>query len=108
MANKDQLHHWSRTVITILSLAFLCGISYRDVGSNKKDIDKHDDRITGVEDEVHVLQLNERDMQGVYTRIDSSLKRIEAKQMVDSESGRKTAEAVIKIQTQMDNFERVD
>ena len=35
---KEQLHSWSRTIITIISLAFVCGITYKSIGDNTDDI----------------------------------------------------------------------
>lgn len=105
---KEELHSWSRTIITILSLAFVCGITYRSIGENSEDIDKQDVRVTKVEGDVHKLQLNERDMQGIYTRIDGSLKRIEMEQRGDSEAIQKMSEVIIKMQSQVENLERAD
>ena len=43
---KEQWHSWSRTIITIISLAFVCGITYNSIGGNTDDINKVDNRVT--------------------------------------------------------------
>ena len=105
---KEEIHSWSRTVITILSLAFVCGITYRGIGENSEDIGTVEVKVDKHTEDIHKLQLNERDMQGVYTRIDGSLKRLETEQKGDGEYIQKMLEAIIKMQAQMNNLERVD
>lgn len=105
---KPEIHSWSRTIITILSLAFVGGITYRGIGENTEDIDIVEVKVDKHTEDIHKLQLNERDMQGIYTRIDGTLNRLEAEQKDNSGNIQKMLEAVIKTQAKVENLERVD
>ncbi len=59
---KEQLHSWSRTVVMIVTLIFVCGITYNNIGHNTKDIDKVETKVEVVEKDVHRLQLKDKDL----------------------------------------------
>ncbi len=59
---KEQLHSWSRTVVMIVTLIFVCGITYNNIGHNTKDIDKVETKVEVVEKDVHELQLKDKDL----------------------------------------------
>ncbi len=106
---KEQLHSWSRTIITIISLAFVCGITYNSIGGNTDDINKVDDRVTKsteaheqdikkiedrmltTEQDIHTIQLDSKDIKNLaittaktMQSIDSKLDAIQEKQAEQS------------------------
>lgn len=105
---KPEIHSWSRTIITILSLAFVGGITYRGIGENTEGISTVEVKVDKHTDDIHKLQLNERDMHGIYTRIDGTLTRFEKEQQDITVTIQKMLEAVIKTQAKVENLERVD
>lgn len=103
---KEELHHWSRTILTILSVAFVCGITYRSIGHNTEDIGTVEKQANENEENIHKLELNQRDIQATYASIAKSLHRIETEQASQGESQQQTVITVTKIQGQVDNLTR--
>lgn len=69
---KEQLHSWSRTIVTIISLVFVCGITYKtidgntgDIETNATDIKAHEDKVDKVIEDVHKIELEAKDIKNV-------------------------------------------
>ena len=62
---KEEVHKWSRTLVTVLSIVFFCGITYRDVGTNAEDIDKVEVKVDKNTVGVHELELNAKDIENI-------------------------------------------
>jgi hypothetical protein len=84
---KEQWHNWGRTAITVLTLAFVCGLSYSNITQNTDDIDIIEGDIKVVKDDVHKLELRDKDLVSMseksllmWTRVDRTLGSIQKAQ----------------------------
>jgi hypothetical protein len=60
---KEQWHRWGQTAVTIITLAFVCGITYSRIEINTNDIEDVEDDIKIVQTDVHNIQIKqERDI----------------------------------------------
>ncbi len=111
---KEQWHSWSRTIITIISLAFVCGITYNSIGGNTDDINKVDDRVTksteaheqdikqvegrmlAAEEDIHRIELNAKDIQNMAAQSVEAFTDIKKTltEMQKTQSGMATVQAV--------------
>jgi hypothetical protein len=57
---KEQWHRWGQTAVTIITLAFVCGITYSRIEINTSDITDMEDDVKVVEGDIHSLQLNQQ------------------------------------------------
>ena len=46
---KEQWHRWGQTVVTIVTLVFVCGITYSNISHNTSDINRNTDKVDKVE-----------------------------------------------------------
>jgi hypothetical protein len=56
---KEQWHRWGQTVVTIVTLVFVCGITYSNITHNTSDINRNADKVEGIEEDVHNIQINQ-------------------------------------------------
>ena len=76
---KEQWHNWGRTAVTIITLAFVCGITYSRIEVNTDDITDNEQSIKAVEKDVHDVQIKqERDL-ALKEVISSTMTRMETK-----------------------------
>jgi hypothetical protein len=60
---KEQWHRWGQTAVTIITLAFVCGITYSRIEINTNDIEDVEDDVKIVQTDVHNIQIKqERDI----------------------------------------------
>jgi hypothetical protein len=57
---KEQWHRWGQTVVTIITLAFVCGITYSRIEINTNDISEVETDIKNIGEEVHELEVNQQ------------------------------------------------
>ncbi len=88
---KEQWHNWGRTVVTIVTLVFVCGITYKTIGMNTEDIDVLQVDVKVVKEDVHKLELADKDIANMaeksleyMVRIDKTLDTIKEKQVEQS------------------------
>ena len=69
---KEQWHNWGRTVITIVTLVFVCGVTYQritttadGVAVNVVDIKDANKEIHAVKDDIHRVELDAKDIKAV-------------------------------------------
>ena len=80
---KEQWHNWGRTAITIVTLVFVCGITYQRIDTNTDDIDDIELKVEDVEDDVVDLKLQYKDMEALATSTNSILQEIKTGQVTD-------------------------
>jgi hypothetical protein len=76
---KEQWHRWGQTVVTILTLAFVCGLTYSRIEVNTDDINDNKDDIGIVETDVHRLQVNQQMEIALKQSLLRALTRLEGK-----------------------------
>lgn len=59
---KEQLHHWGRYILLAVVIIFGTGGWVNTVRSNTQDIDKLQDKTEILQDDVHTLELNNKDL----------------------------------------------
>ena len=59
---KEQWHNWGRTLTTIVTLVFVCGITYSTIGRNTDDIVILEKDVKVVQEDVHKLELQDKDI----------------------------------------------
>jgi threonyl-tRNA synthetase len=84
---KEQLHNWGRYVFLALVIVFASGGWVITVKSNTDNIIKNATKIEKVEDDIHKLELSDKDIANLsqksvefMTKIDSSLITIQQEQ----------------------------
>lgn len=87
---KEQWHKWGRTAIMVLTLTFVCGITYQridvtetGVADVNKRADKIDDKIDDIKDDVVVLKLQYKDIEALATSTNSILQELKTGQITD-------------------------
>lgn len=76
---KEQWHNWGRTAVTIITLAFVCGITYSRIEINTGGIVDNKEDVKALEDDVHDIQIKqERDL-ALKEVISSTMTRMETK-----------------------------
>jgi hypothetical protein len=76
---KEQWHRWGQTVVTILTLAFVCGLTYSRIEVNTDDINDNKTDIGIVETDVHRLQVNQQMEIALKQSLLRALTRLESK-----------------------------
>jgi hypothetical protein len=76
---KEQWHRWGQTVVTILTLAFVCGLTYSRIEVNTGDINDNKTDIGIVETDVHRLQVNQQMEIALKQSLLRALTRLETK-----------------------------
>lgn len=56
---KEQWHRWGQTAVTIITLVFVCGITYSNISNNTSDIIKTEEKVDKVVDKVHEIEINQ-------------------------------------------------
>ena len=60
---KEQWHRWGQTAVTIITLAFVCGITYSRIQINRGDIEEIEGDVKVVRSDIHDIQIKqERDI----------------------------------------------
>ena len=83
MMAKEQWHNWGRTAITIVTLVFVCGITYQRIDTNTDDIDDIEVKVENVEDDVVDLKLQYKDMESLATSTNTILQELKSGQVTD-------------------------
>jgi hypothetical protein len=76
---KEQWHRWGQTVVTILTLAFVCGLTYSRIEINTNDITDVEEDMKVVKEEVHDLEINQQRDIALREALLSTATRMEAK-----------------------------
>ena len=76
MESKEK-HNYFRWVGLLVGIIFAGGGYVKQIGNNSKSIVDVQEKTEANKDKIHVIQLHERDTQGLYQSIDKSLVRIE-------------------------------
>lgn len=56
---KEQWHRWGQTAATIVTLVFVCGITYSNISHNTNGIDRNTDKVEAVVLKVHAIEINQ-------------------------------------------------
>jgi len=56
---REQWHRWGQTAVTIVTLIFVCGLTYSNITHNTTDIAKTDEKVAKVIEDVHIIQINQ-------------------------------------------------
>ena len=80
---KEQWHNWGRTAITIITLVFVCGITYSNINHNTEGIVDNAKEIKDVGDDVVDLKLQYKDMESLATSTNGLLQEIKTGQVTD-------------------------
>jgi hypothetical protein len=70
---REQWHRWGQTVVTIITLVFVCGITYSNISHNTSDINRNTDKVERVVDKVHEIEINQAEKLAVDKAIASAL-----------------------------------
>ncbi len=108
MMAKEQLHSWAKTLLILTGIVFAGGGYAMKVNDNTKDITKVEVKVEKNNESIHTLELNERDMQAVYSGISKSLGRIETFQGRQAESQKATEKSVAVMEKQLQHLEKVE
>ncbi len=76
---KEQWHNWGRTVTTIITLVFVCGITYKTIGHNTEDIGKVEVKVDTNTKDIHEIELNAKDIKNVAVQAAESMISIDSK-----------------------------
>ncbi len=80
---KEQWHNWGRTAITIVTLVFVCGVTYKTIDHNTEDINKVEVKVEDIKDDVVDLKLQYKDMESLATSTNNILQELKTGQVTD-------------------------
>ncbi len=95
---KEQWHNWGRTAVTILTLTFVCGITYKTIGHNREDIDTNIIDLKSTNKKVHKIEINQEREIALKEALLSTMSRIENGQNADrraQESDRRVQQIMV-------------
>ena len=76
---KEQWHRWGQTAVTIITLAFVCGITYSRIEINTNDIEDIEVDVKVVQKDVHDIQVSQQREIALKENLLSTLIRLEGK-----------------------------
>ncbi len=76
---KEQWHNWGRTVITVVTLVFVCGVTYKTIDHNTEDISTNTKDVKAVREDVHRIELDAKDIKAVAVRAAEAMTSIDGK-----------------------------
>ena len=101
---KEQWHSWARHLVIVAAIVFAGGGYVMKINSNSVDIAKNEETIEKVEDNVHILELKQRDEAAVKAAIFSTLHRLETEQKLMSIAQQQAAIDITVIKGQVNNL----
>ncbi len=75
---KAEWHNWGRTALTVLTLAFVCGITYKTIDHNTDDIKVNTTDIKDTTKKVHKIEVNQAEEIALKKSLLETVSRIES------------------------------
>lgn len=104
--NKEEKHHWGRTLVTAAVIIFACGGYAMKITSNSGNIEKVGIKAEANKDNINTLSSNQKEMRVVNKNIAGTLSRIEAAQVEQTTSQHKIVTDVAVIKTEVANLKK--
>ena len=100
---KEQWHSWGRYILLAIVIIFSCGGYVFVVKANSDDIDKVETKVESIEEDVHALELNQRDEIAMKKQLIKTLERFEVTQTTISVNQQKMTNDITEIRVRIEN-----
>ena len=112
---KDEFHKWGRTILSIATVVFACGMAYTNIGSNTRRVENCEKRDEHMLTEINEIKINQQKEIALKEAMLSTLTEIkgDVKDAKNGQQGLKTSVQVLSskmenIANKVNNLERAE
>jgi hypothetical protein len=105
---KEEVHNWLRTMVLLGGIFVTLGGGWKMIDTNQRDIAENRDELNKHDDEIHTLQLNNKDMQNLSTATLAMLEKMEGRAAAANEMLIQMRIDMTQMKSQLNNLEGVD